>query len=215
MIVLVILTGALAIVWPNLSKPLQRSTLNEAAQQVRSVLDEARYQAMLSGQFWFIRLEKESDCIEYGCFSDFIENGQSEMFAALVESSNFSSNQIQISPDTGSNNVKVPRCLKLPSHIIVTEVVAGKENSSYAFTSRLPATLETSEPDSDDFSKSFGINEGVSGLSSMAGSQSNIWCVPVLSRGLGHDTAIRLKDTKIDQSILIVFSATTGAIEIF
>lgn len=211
MIVLVILMGALAIVWPNLSKPLQRSSLNEAAHLVRSVLDDARYQAMVSGQFWFIRFEKESDRIEYGRFLDFVDNGQSSMFAGLAENSASRSVQTFEATSSATSSAHVPRRCQLPSHIIVAEVVAGEDGSTLAFSQNhhdQPSDPYASVLRSEDVSAPGNFSSAVS-------AESGVWCIPVLSRGLGQDTAIRLTDTKLDQSITVVFSAATGAIEIF
>lgn len=217
MIVLVVLTGTLAIVWPNMNRSLQRTSLNEAAGALRSALDDARYQAMVSGQFWFIRLERDSDRVEYGRFSDFVDNQQTAMFAALAESSNPRSTAALSAAAGGMAASQPPRHCRLPSHIVVSEVTAGKDGRHLGandddFTrtgdSLGPVSLNNGELNQNRFSG------GSRNWSSAGSSEDGVWCIPVLSQGLGQDTTIRLTDTKIDRSILIFVSATTGAIEV-
>ena len=70
-IVLVVMTGLLAIVWPNLQRPLRRSAISQAAGALRESIDQARYRALTAGQVWLVRLEVGSDTIEYGSFEAF------------------------------------------------------------------------------------------------------------------------------------------------
>lgn len=71
MIVLAIMAGMVAMAWPNLQRSLQKASLEEAAASVRSVLDDARYQAMLRGQCWLVRVEKNSGVIHSGALEQF------------------------------------------------------------------------------------------------------------------------------------------------
>ena len=77
-IVLVVMVGLLAIVWPNLQKPLRRTSLNSAAQQLREAIDESRYQAIQTGAPVFVQLRQGDNEIRTGGFDSFSnsENGQ-------------------------------------------------------------------------------------------------------------------------------------------
>ena len=65
LIVLTVLVGLLAIVWPSLSKPLANSDLLEAGNQLRTQLSEARLLAIQSGEPVIVRIECNSGMITF------------------------------------------------------------------------------------------------------------------------------------------------------
>jgi type II secretory pathway pseudopilin PulG len=195
MIVLVIMTGALAIAWPNLRKPLQRSALHEAAQTVRVALDDARFQAIATGHFWFVRLEQSSDRIEYGRFMDFASNQTDHVFGGLSDSPTSRSGIPDQNLPTLNESSQSPRDYKLPAQITVAEVVMGPLKSN-----ELPVTGETSGDSADSLSEKLEPSQ---------------WCIPLPASGTGRDATIRLVDNATNESILVIFSASTGAIEIY
>lgn len=73
LIVLAMMAGMMAMVWPNLQRPLQRAALNDAVSTLRSVLDEARYQAMTRGEIWLVRLEVGSQELAVGDFGCYLQ----------------------------------------------------------------------------------------------------------------------------------------------
>ena len=75
-IVLMVMIGLMAIVWPNLQRPLSRTSLDEGAQTVRNTLDESRYQATLAGTPWFIKLDIGSSSLSAGPFAAFLEDNR-------------------------------------------------------------------------------------------------------------------------------------------
>ena len=60
MIVLVLMVGLLAIAWPNMQRPLRRTTLNEAAQVLREAIDEGRHEAITTVNQSLFKCNKET-----------------------------------------------------------------------------------------------------------------------------------------------------------
>ena len=79
LIVLAMMAGMMAMVWPNLQRPLQRAALNDAVSTLRSVLDEARYQAMARGEIWLVRLEVGSQELAVGDFGCYLQLAELEL----------------------------------------------------------------------------------------------------------------------------------------
>ena len=85
-IVLMVMIGMLAIVWPNLQRPLSRTTLSEAAQVLRVVIDESRYQATITGTPQFVHLQQGESEFQTGAFADFFNSDSDSSSATRLES---------------------------------------------------------------------------------------------------------------------------------
>ncbi len=70
-IVLMVMISLLAIVWPNLQKPMRRNSLSEAAQTLCTAMDESRYQAITTGTPVFVHLRQGEGALRTGSFEDF------------------------------------------------------------------------------------------------------------------------------------------------
>lgn len=206
LIVLAIMAGLMAMTWPNLRRPLQRSSLVEAATTLRSVLDESRYQAMVTGQVWLIQLTSGSGQLKSGTIQQFanwqenttVVDSTESGAGSLVRDSGNSLNEILTnaylnqpesnSPTMPSQSTRMPLLHALPEQIEVAEVL---------WTIRLDgkqAMLESQdELDSD--------------------SLSAYWWVPFLANGKSKDCSVRLQDLSTGQSIWLVLSGVTGAAE--
>ncbi len=70
-IVLMVMISLLAIAWPNLQRPLRRQPLGEAAELLRTAIDESRYKAITEGHPQFVLLRQGSKEIQSGSFESF------------------------------------------------------------------------------------------------------------------------------------------------
>ncbi len=203
-IVLVVMIGLLAIVWPNLQRPLSRTTLSQAAQLLREVIDETRYQATVQGVPQFVHLSQGQGEFQSGTIEAFLAAGDNDSGSA------------------GATLAKVKRW-KLPSPVIISRV-------SWAFDSRSMGSDEFSAEDgtlmrptdnnprdaaSDATSSASATRLSDNLLDSEAGLSSGIeWWLPFLATGQGRDARIELRDNSIQQSLTVTYEAATGALEI-
>jgi prepilin-type N-terminal cleavage/methylation domain-containing protein len=93
-IVLVLMVILLAIVWPSLSQPLQRSTTEQAARQLVEDLARARFNAIQSGRtmvfryelggerYWIGPADEAGECDSRGDGSDALDDGVGSESAA-------------------------------------------------------------------------------------------------------------------------------------
>jgi len=72
LMVLAVIAGLVALAWPNLRKPLSDTPLSQAAANLRELIDECRYQAVLRGELTMLRLEKESSAIDMGSWESLL-----------------------------------------------------------------------------------------------------------------------------------------------
>ena len=211
-IVLMVMVSLLAIAWPNLQRPLRRTSLSEAAQTLRSAIDDSRYQAITTGMPVFVQLRQGNYVLRAGSFDNFV-NAEDDLVATSTSS-------LQPATLKQSNDGPLPatfqsviRTWTLPESVVISDV------------------RWTLEPPTEEF----GLNESPSdSLSPIAAVQSeammatgfgqadfrdggasrHTWWLPLVSTGQGRDAAIVLFDTSIDEEITVTFASATGALEI-
>lgn len=225
-IVLVVMIGLMAIAWPNLQRPLSRTTLDEAAQTVRSAMDESRYQATLGGTPWFVRFETGSFTVTAGSLASWLADdpGLGDGLTGIA------SNPESTFPDAPANlNSTAPtspsakRSWRLPEQVRIAAVhwnlpssapadsatqtaqatdsdgLAGPRATDSAAVDALPTA--TTVADSTD--ESFSVD-----------APAQLYWLPLLASGRGRDATIVLYDQLTQQSIQVIFISSTGAIEV-
>lgn len=184
-IVLVVMIGLMAIVWPNLQRPLSRTSLDEAAQMVRSAIDESRYQAALAGTPWFVKLQLDARVVSAGTFEAFMESTDD-------------------APPLGNN----PRSAPIPADIALAAIGTDVGPRKTALRSwQLPDGVTIADVHwnlSDATQREDPSND--------PGAQDR-W-LPMLASGRGRDATIVLWDHNSQQSVQVVFISSTGAIEV-
>jgi prepilin-type N-terminal cleavage/methylation domain-containing protein len=212
-IVLMVMVSLLAIAWPNLQRPLRRTSLSEAAQTLRSAIDDSRYQAITTGSPVFVQLREGTDVVQAGSFEAFMSAeadigsmGSSLQPATIKSQSN--------RPLQAASPMDTTRTWTLPESVVISDV---------RWTLDPPAEEE------------FGLGEATAGLESpvaevqsdtmlasgldqagalSGGALGQTWWLPLVATGQGRDAAIVLRDTSIDEEITVTFASATGALEI-
>ncbi len=208
-IVLAVMVGMLAVVWPNLQRPLQRTSLDEAAQMVRDAIDESRYQSALRGGPYFVRLQQGSGQLFSGSFESFL-NADSDA-GSLLPSTAGSGSGLSID-STGAGRSQSVRTWNLPTSVVI---------------SRVDWTLEavySSTEDEDAFAlqdanlpldpASAGTLEATDSSSLSGSATGRQWWLPLTAVGRGRDATIELYDASINQRLRVTYSSATGALEI-
>jgi type II secretory pathway pseudopilin PulG len=218
MIVLVIMAAATAVVWPNLQKPLRRTSLTESASQVRELLDEARNRATSRGSACFVRFETGSSRLYFGTLEQFLEDSSLSNNAAAMTNRN---QPLQGSAPVRSTGGSLsPQLRLLPETVVVESFrnsIALTPNSSleptsdsgFVGTGREPGPDGLSQPDLQSQTAELPIERSIE-----LGSDSQVYWLPMLASDLGRDATITLYDTQLQDSIEISYCAATGAIEI-
>jgi len=203
-IVLVVMIGLLAIVWPNLQRPLSRTTLSEAAQVLREVIDETRYQATVQGVPQFVHLSQGLGEFQSGTIEAFLAAGGNDFGSS------------------GSTVAKVKQW-KLPAPVVVGGVswaLDSRSMGSDAFTVEDGGLMRTTANKpvgaaSDDAPSASATLLSDTASGNEAGLSSGLdWWLPFLATGQGRDARIELRDNTIQQSLTVTYEAATGALEI-
>jgi prepilin-type N-terminal cleavage/methylation domain-containing protein len=217
-IVLMVMVSLLAIAWPNLQRPLRRTTLSEAAQTLRSAIDDSRYQAITTGTPVFVQLQQGEGSVRAGSFNGFM-NDEAELGSmgstlqpATIKPAtiNPSSNRsLQAGPP-----VEAIRTWTLPPSVVISDVrwtlePPAEEEFGLGETST-DSDSAVAEVQSDAMLAS-GLDQA-GGFNGAAGGQT--WWLPLVATGQGRDAAIVLLDTSIDEEITVTFASATGALEI-
>lgn len=203
-IVLVVMIGLLAIVWPNLQRPLSRTTLSEAAQVLREVIDETRYQATVQGVPQFVHLSQGLGEFQSGTIEAFLAAGDND------------------SGNAGVTLAKIKQW-KLPSPVVVSGVSWALDSRSMdsdpfsAEAGRLTQPADNNPRGLAGDTASAASARLLSGTAS--GSETGLstgleWWLPFLATGQGRDARIELRDNSIQQSLTVTYEAATGALEI-
>jgi len=210
-IVLMVMVSLLALAWPNLQRPLRRTSLSEAAQTLRGAIDDSRYQAITTGTPVFVQLRQGNEMVRSGSFDSF-----------MSDEVDFASTSTSLQPVT----MKQPsvRSLQVESQIAIR-------------TWRLPASVVISdvrwtlEPPAEEFGLSDAASDSVSQVAEVqsdtmmatgvdqagnlyGGVSGQTWWLPLVATGQGRDAAIVLLDTSIDEEITVTFASATGALEV-
>lgn len=211
-IVLMVMVSLLAIAWPNLQRPLRRTSLSEAAQTLRSAIDDSRYQAITTGMPVFVQLRQGNYVLRAGSFDNFV-NAEDDFAANSISS-------LQPATPTQPNDTPRPATLQsairtwtLPESVVISDV------------------RWTLEPPAEEFGAIDSLSDSLSPLAEVqseammatgfgqadipnGGASGHTWWLPLVSTGQGRDAAIVLFDTSIDEEITVTFASATGALEI-
>lgn len=229
MIVLVLMVGLLAIAWPNLQRPLRRTTLNEAAQVLREAIDEGRHAAIATGEPIFVQMQQGNHEVRTGSFANFTNTD--DLGASAKESSlgagTFPSavhrNHAESRHGLGTENHSdgaTPRTWRLPDSIVIAEVnwtselVTDEVNGS-----TLPSTSDSLANDAkgswieDSDTAKIGSTDSEAAIAAM-GTSHNDWWLPISATGQSRSASIVLYDTSIHEKITLTYASATGALEI-
>lgn len=213
-IVLMVMISLLAIAWPNLQRPLRRTSLSEAAQTLRSAIDESRYQAITTGKPMFVQLREGADELLAGTFADLM-NAEGDI--AATTSTTLQPATINRAPDAtvrADDQSKMQTWI-LPESVVISDVRwtldTPAEELGDAFGESPAGSLA---PIAEVYSDAM-IEVGSSQADNRDGGASqHTWWLPLVSTGQGRDAAIVLLDTSIDEEITVTFASATGALEI-
>lgn len=226
MIVLIIMGGVLAVVWPNLRKPLERSSVREAAKVVRDAIDSARYKAAMEGEVRFVQLRAGIDTLSTGSLASFLADSDLGLSSTLLsDSRQLDTRQPDTAPSggEGEKTPAKPRIWQLPNDVVVLDVQWTSRpnmplNEDTMASDRLAAGANDNAPDgpagpSDSAANAKAVNgSSMSGLSGNA--ESKIWWLPFSSMGGGRDASIFLLDQRTLKMVSVRFESATGALEI-
>ncbi len=215
-IVLVVMIGMMAIVWPNLQRPLSRTTLSEAAQILRDAIDESRYQASVRGVPQFVHLSQGQSEFESGTFDAFLSaessfNGRLDVSQVALNSTNTVSSKDEL------NNGPV-KSWRLPPTVVISRV---HWTLDLAEAKSFEPNQETTSSSDDATTATTSITD-VRGEVVMEPIDDSIesmatdlqWWLPFSATGQGRDARIELFDNSIEQSLTVTYEAATGALEI-
>ena len=219
MIVLVLMVSLLAIAWPNMQRPLRRTTLNEAAQVLREAIDEGRYQAITTGYPIFVQMQHGNHEVRTGSFANFAQAEDADSsLSALTNHHPTSSTPATTSLNglglESSTNGKLTRTWRLPETVVITEV----NWTSDSITSEVDGDLLESNEDSIASSVSSTANAYADAIPEVAVSASGAihddWWLPISATGQSRDASIVLLDTSINETMTVTYASATGALEI-
>lgn len=199
-IVLVVMIGLLAIVWPNLQRPLSRTTLSEAAQVLREVIDETRYQATVQGVPQFVHLSQGEGEFQSGTFEAFLAASDEGLKASAV-----TARQPNSATDSSRSAVASVKHWKLPPAVIVADVSWSLDNRARDPLSRTVEKVQSANVSAEVSAGLSADGPGATGVD---------WWLPFLATGQGRDARIELHDHSIQQSLIVTYEAATGALEI-
>jgi Tfp pilus assembly protein FimT len=233
MIVLVVMVGVLAIVWPNLQRPFRKAGLSEATQKLRQAIDDGRYQAMTTGTPVFIQIRQGGHEVRSVGLGSLVADDSGDLQAGRPsdsEQASASAAPLQTSmtngPSEDSHHAVTPRVWKLPDHVVISSVQwehSGHEDSddlsnseaddNQAIRSPFGGTRETVGQSERAFSNNA---EGMDAdaPNALADGSEEQWWLPLTAMGHGRDAEITLWDTKANESMRVSFTASTGALEI-
>lgn len=224
-IVLLVMVGMLAVVWPNLARPLQRTSLDEAAQMVRDAIDESRYQSALRGAPYFVLLQEGSSQLFSGSFESFLNSNSDTDGPLLSGGGSSGSGSSFASPGTGSSSLsssgdsstgaarnQAVRTWELPSSVVISRVDWTLE----------PLYSSAEDEDANEPQAASLPNEPVAASTMEATDSSSLsgnvtgrqWWLPLTAMGRGRDATIELFDASINQRLRVTYSSATGALEI-
>jgi len=209
-IVLMVMVSLLALAWPNLQRPLRLTSLSQAAQTLRSAIDDSRYQAITTGTPVFVQLRQGKEMVRSGSFDSFMSD--EEDFASTRTSPQPATIK---QPSARSLQVEYSaiRTWTLPASIVISDVRWTLEPPAEEFglsESPLDSISQLAEVQSDAM-----MATGVDQAGNLYGGASGqTWWLPLVATGQGRDAAIVLLDTSINEEITVTFASATGALEV-
>ncbi len=236
-IVLVVMVGLLAIAWPNIQRPLRRTTLNEAAQVLREAIDEGRYEAITTGKPIFVQMQHGNHEVRTGSFANFAnaEDMDSPLnTSSLVANSNPSTvltNATATAPQglglkTHSEG-RTPRTWRLPESIVITEVnwtsdsitdvndesLFGSDAVSMASNTNRSTKENGAKKENGDAALANGWTDSGAAFAAI-GTPHSDWWLPISATGQSRNASIVLYDTSIHETMTVTYASATGALEI-
>jgi prepilin-type N-terminal cleavage/methylation domain-containing protein len=234
MIVLVVMVGVLAIVWPNLQRPFRKAGLSEATQKLRQAIDDGRYQAMTTGTPVFIQIRQGGHEVRSVGLDSLVADESGDLQVNMPSEGepvrSPATPQQLLNPNGPSDDslhAVTPRIWKLPDHVVISSV--QWEHSDDADSDELSVS------DFDDNhslqSPSGGAREGAGNAQramshdadrnahgdeplALADGTEEQWWLPLTAMGHGRDAEITLWDTQAHESMRVSFTASTGELEI-
>ncbi len=212
MIVLVILVGVMAIAWPNIQKRLKRATLDQAALALCQAIDDARQQALRTGNPVIICLNRDDSRMTIGEFSSVhsasLEQASGDSALAEVESKSHSTRP-------GGK----PRHIVLPEGVVVADVqweiptIANAEERSTELGDQESNEVAASVTESKVASST--VTEAESQMLTALSTGGSIgWFLIVDASGQFGDAIVALQDPISQNSVSVQMESATGAVEI-
>jgi prepilin-type N-terminal cleavage/methylation domain-containing protein len=210
-IVLMLMISLLAIAWPNLQRPLRRTTLSEAAQTLRSAIDDIRYQAIVTGKPLFIELRQNDGLIRAGSFDDFMNRdaaglGTTRPTALPTQPTDSQQSRAGQLSAIDQSSLKT---WTLPKPVVISLVrwtlAAPVEEFEPTQTVEANALAEVQSDSMVDLDSNLQLDRGAA---------QQTWWLPLVPTGQGRDAAITLHDSTVNQQITVTFASATGALEI-
>lgn len=216
MIVLAVMVGLLAIAWPNMRRPLNRTTLNEAAQVLREAIDDGRNEAITTGKPIFIQMQNDQHEVRSGAFESF-DNEEAD---SVGSSMSLSVPKQEVEKRSLSSE-KLPRTWRLPETVVISEV--NWTTNANSVRSDLDEMASASNGDSSNSSQGNespfheSANHSTASLET-SGNESEVthsdWWMPISATGHSRSVSIVLYDSSIHETLTVTYAAETGALEI-
>ena len=211
-IVLMVMVSLLAIAWPNLQRPLRRTSLSEAAQTLRGAIDDSRYQAITTGTPVFVELRLQAGVVRASSFNSFM-NGDDDIATLSATSIQPTTFRQPNDSSFGAALQSRIRTWTLPESVVISDVrwtlePPAEEFGSSAFTSDSLSPIAEVQSDAM-MATGFGQADNFD-----SGASRQTWWLPLVATGQGRDAAIVLFDTSINEKLTVTFASATGALEI-
>jgi prepilin-type N-terminal cleavage/methylation domain-containing protein len=219
MIVLVLMVSLLAIAWPNMQRPLRRTTLNEAAQVLREAIDEGRYQAITTGCPIFVQMQQGNHEVRTGSFDNFAHAEEADNSLNALSNHHPTPSVPATSSSNGlglesSTHGKLTRTWRLPETVVITEVNWTSDSITSEVDGGLLETNEDSITSSVSSAASAYADANTEVAVSASGAIHDDWWLPISATGQSRDASIVLLDTSINETMTVTYASATGALEI-
>lgn len=231
MIVLLVIGGAMALTWPNLRKSLERNELNEAARTVRELLEEVRYQAMVSGQIGIVRLEEGLGELRFGSLAQWSNDSHFRGQLSGAATSPFASTSEADESNLGrrGQQLGLPKSLQLPEPVVVGWLDWGADpdrnsrpisnDPQIQTNSRRSGNLNLEEAEGNSGrAESIPFDQQSAEVAESSNFQDlsdrKVWWLIFLSDGSGQDVTIRLVDTGIEEGLSLLYRSGMGTVEV-
>ncbi len=193
LIVLSIMVGVAALVWPSLSRPLADSTAQQAGNQLRDQLSSCRRAAMLDAEPMLVRFEVGTSSLAWGNWTQLLDES-----AAMLHSESNPLTVWQLPSDIVVDDVRFrdgagePGTITNASPIDSDDVMTGTDTAMISET--LPLEFASTEAAPDNFSATDVQRQ----------------YLPFLPDGQTRDTVIVLRDIDNGSRVEVELDAVTG-----
>lgn len=233
-IVLVVMVGVLAIVWPNLQRPFRKAGLSEATQKLRQAIDDGRYQAMTTGTPVFIQIRQGGHEVRSLGLDSLVADESGDLQVNMpsegepVRSSTTPQQLLHPNgPSDDSLHAVTPRIWKLPDHVVISSVQwehSGNDDSDDMpatdvdanHSHQRPSRVTRDEVGNSQRAMSHDVDRNAGGDEphALVDGTEEQWWLPLTAMGHGRDAEITLWDTQAHESMRVSFTASTGELEI-